>query len=105
MWFEVARHWLAVHVGIGPSPASLYWYSFWSGIGSDLGEAAIIGALIHTARHVNCRVKGCWRFARYEYELDGVTHKVCRHHHPQLGKDFALRHHHLLAHHAAKVSA
>ena len=36
-------------------------YQFWSGIGSDLGEASILAAIILGYRHHNCHVKGCLR--------------------------------------------
>jgi hypothetical protein len=35
-------------------------YQFWSGIGSDFGEASILTAIIVGLRHRNCHVKGCW---------------------------------------------
>ncbi len=36
-------------------------YQFWSGIGSDFGEATIILSAVLLIRHRNCHVKGCWR--------------------------------------------
>lgn len=99
------QHWLAPHLGIGTGPVALYWYSLWSGIVGDLGYLAIVGGLITTARHHNCGVKGCWRLHRFEYEADGVTHKVCHHHHPALGKEHRLTHTALVSHHVATRAA
>jgi hypothetical protein len=92
-------HWLSVHTGTSIKPSPSVYYNFWSGFGSDIGEVVIIGGMVHFARNHNCGVKGCWRFHRYEYDMDGVIHKVCRHHHPKLGKDHLLTHLHLLEHH------
>jgi hypothetical protein len=55
------------------------WYGFWSGIGSDLGELAIVGGLVTLVRHRNCEVHHCWRLGRHP--TDG-GHMVCRKHHP-----------------------
>ena len=50
-----------LHV-LGIDSASGPWYAFWSGFGSDLGELAIVGAIV---RHVNCHSKGCWRLGHH----------------------------------------
>jgi len=47
---------------LGIDDVSGPWYAFWSGFGSDLGELAIVGAII---RHVNCHQKGCWRLGHH----------------------------------------
>jgi hypothetical protein len=56
-------HWLAVHTGTidegGP------YYGFWSGFGSDLGEVALIGAVLGAARKHNCHQRHCWRIGRH----------------------------------------
>jgi hypothetical protein len=101
----LAQHWFAHHTGMDKTAGPSVYYNSWSGFISDLGLFAVVGGLVQLARHHNCGVKGCWRFHRYEYEMDGVTHKVCRHHHPKLGKDFRLHHHHLLDHADARVTA
>ena len=36
-------------------------YQWWSGAGSDLGEATLVGLAIGWLKHHNCREKGCWR--------------------------------------------
>jgi hypothetical protein len=50
-------HWLGLDNGSGRP------YLFWSGLGSDLAEFAIIGALWH---HLHCHEAGCWRLARHQ---------------------------------------
>lgn len=70
-------HWLAHFFGLdnlsGPQ------YGFWSGVGSDISELAIFGALAAHVRSVNCEVHGCWRLARH---TTAAQHRVCRRHHP-----------------------
>jgi hypothetical protein len=46
------------------------WYLWWSGIGSDLGEFAIAGAIWH---HLNCHERRCLRIARHR--SDGYCRK------------------------------
>jgi len=68
-----------------------YWgYQFWSGIGSDIGEVAIIGGLITIVRHLNCHAKGCWRMGGHMVE--GTPYKTCRKHHPQIPKNITAEH-------------
>lgn len=74
-----------------------YWYNFWSGFGSDLGEAALIGGLISMYRKHNCHVKGCWRLTWRP--VAGTTFTVCRRHHPENAPTEAQVH---AAHRAAK---
>ena len=64
------QHWLALHTGTVNEPGP--YYGFWSGFGSDLSEAALIGAvggalagLLH--KH-NCHERGCWRIGRHQVE-------------------------------------
>ena len=59
--FGPVRHWVALHTGIvhgGPDE----FYNFWSGFGSDLGEATLISAVgvgVYTGvRKVNCQYQG-----------------------------------------------
>jgi hypothetical protein len=79
------RHWAALHTGVlngGPD----HYYNFWSGIGSDLGEATLISAVgigVYTGlRKVNCHTKGCWRIGKHP--LSGTPYILCRHHHPHV---------------------
>lgn len=71
-------HWLLHALGV--DNVSGHAYAWWSGAGSDIGELAIIGAVIGTWRRVNCHVKGCFRVARYP--IAGGQYKVCGKHHP-----------------------
>jgi hypothetical protein len=55
-------------------------YQFWSGIGSDLGELTLIGAIAAWYRMHNCHVNRCWRLSWHPHPDHG--HPVCRRHHP-----------------------
>lgn len=70
-------HWLAIHTGTinesGP------YYGFFSGFGSDLGEIALVGAMIAMVRRHNCAVHRCWRIGRL---ATAGGHLVCRRHMP-----------------------
>ena len=76
---------MALHTGILNGGPDQY-YNFWSGIGSDLGEATLISAVgigVYTGvRRVNCHTKGCWRIGKHR--LDGTPYVLCRHHHPDV---------------------
>lgn len=69
-------HWL-LHLS-GADNVSGPWYGFWSGFGSDLGEAALIGAAAAVIRRHQCHVKRCWRV---QWRRSG-HHQLCREHHP-----------------------
>lgn len=71
-------HWLAqlLHPGQLRTPNGGYW--FWSGIGSDIGEVTILGAVIGLYRHHNCHVNGCWRRGKPD-PAHGFP--ACKHHH------------------------
>jgi hypothetical protein len=93
------RHWVAFHTGTlhgGPDP----YYNFWSGFGSDLGEATLISAVglgVYTGvRKVNCHTKGCWRIGKHA--LHGTPYVLCRHHHPGVPSNGAS-HAHILEQH------
>jgi hypothetical protein len=80
MWWHELLHWAYWHFGVnGTGP----YYGFWSGFGSDLGEAtlitAVLAAMYHTFRVHNCETRHCWRIGRHK-TLAG--HCVCRKHHP-----------------------
>jgi hypothetical protein len=83
-YFDFLRHWTAIHTGTTYSTNSPIYYNFWSGFGSDLGEATLIGAVsvgVYTGvRKVNCRTKGCWRIGHYP--LEGTPYHLCPRHHP-----------------------
>jgi len=59
-------------------------YQFWSGIGSDIGEIAIIGAIFGWWHSHHCHVHRCLRIAWHPDPVHG--HPVCRHHHPDTGR-------------------
>jgi hypothetical protein len=83
-------HWLLTVLGI--DDVSGRWYAWWSGVGSDLGELAIIGGMIGLYRRHTCEVAGCWRLARHQ---TAAGHQVCKRHHPRgapTAKQIALEH-------------
>ena len=103
IWFDVLRHWLAVHTGT-VNEAGPY-YGFWSGFGSDIGEYAVavtvLGTLLHTVQRTGCQVggswpRGCWRPAMHDAEVNGVKHRVCHKHsgHPVVHHNADLGLHH-----------
>lgn len=53
-------------------------YQFWSGIGSDFGEASLVTGIAVLLRHRNCHVKGCWRLGHADPEHG---YPACRRHH------------------------
>lgn len=65
---------------LGLDSASSYWYTFWSGFGSDIGELAIVGGLVSIYRRHMCHVKPCWRVGRHS--VSNTEWTVCRKHHP-----------------------
>ena len=63
-------------------PLSNGGYQFWSGIGSDFSELAMLGILITMFRHFNCHVSSphfCWRFG---HPVPGTSYRACWKHHP-----------------------
>lgn len=60
-------------------------YGFFSGVGSDLGEIAIIGAVLGAYHRHNCHTVKCWRIARHTVvDHDGTTYPACRKHRQQI---------------------
>lgn len=102
--FDAVRHWLAIHTGTVDEPGG--YYGFWSGFGSDLGEATLIGAVsvgVYTGvRNVNCHTKGCWRIGHHQ--LDGTPYHRCKHHHPDVPNEGASLEHILAQHKLFKDS-
>ncbi len=100
----VLRHWFALHTGTIHGGPDVY-YNFWSGFGSDLGEATLISAVgvgVYTGvRKVNCHTKGCWRIGHHP--LDGTPYILCRHHHPDVPNHGATHEHILAQHHNFKL--
>jgi len=99
VFFAAVRHWLALHTGTLHGGPDLY-YNFWSGFGSDLGEATLISAVgvgvYAGVRKVNCHTKGCWRIGHHQ--LEGTPYILCRHHHPLVPSGGAS-HEHILEQH------
>lgn len=80
--------WLA-HI-LGLDNASKMPYLAWSGIGSDVGEFAIVGALFaHYKRHT-CHVDGCWRIGLHPVEQ--TPFRACRRHHPAVPDQISAEH-------------
>lgn len=73
-------HWL-MHV-LGVDDVSGRWYGFWSGAGSDIGELALIGAVLGMFRKHNCHQRRCWRVGRHI--VNGTPY--CNRHHEQARK-------------------
>lgn len=98
------RHWFALHTGTLHGGPDLY-YNFWSGFGSDLGEATLISAVgigVYTGvRKVNCHTKGCWRIGHHL--LEGTPYILCKHHHPDVPNHGATHEDILAQHHKFKL--
>lgn len=96
--FDSFRHWWAIHTGINsPDPV---WYNFWSGFGSDLGEATLVISVtvgvVTGVRKVNCHTKGCWRIGHHP--LRNTPYHLCRKHHPEVPTEGAT-HEHIMKEH------
>lgn len=81
------QHWLAIHTG-SRNESDVY-YGFFSGFGSDFGEATIVAAIVTSAltiyHHHNCMTQGCWRLGRQVYrKSDGAPtpYLACHKCHP-----------------------
>ena len=70
-------HWFEVHTGTvnesGP------YYGFWSGFGSDIGEATLVVGVAAAWRHHNCHSRGCPWLGR---PVEGTPYVACPKHHP-----------------------
>lgn len=79
----IPNMWLIHFLGID-NPAGR-WELFWSGIGSDIGELAIVSAVVGAAMGMwhkhNCHAKGCWKIGKHKVE--GTDYVTCRTHHPE----------------------
>lgn len=73
VWREMARV-------LGLTDPGGSWYLFWSGVGGDFSELAIIGALVGFYQSRTCDIKGCHRLARYRVRDTEWT--VCGRHAP-----------------------
>lgn len=80
---------------LGTTNGSGRWYLWWSGM---FGNLTIFAAVIIFYRKHNCHMGRCWRLGRHSaVDANGVEHVVCRHHHPDLGREFLLKPHHLVS--------
>lgn len=68
-------------------------YGFWSGVGSDISEVAILGGVIQLYRRHNCHVDGCHRIGKHR--VDGTPFTVCPKHHPEVPEKVTAKHIHL----------
>ena len=75
-------NWL-LHV-LGVDNLSGRWYGFWSGFGADIGEAALIGAVLGMVRKHNCHIRRCWRIGRHTVNGSPYCNK---HHQAARGND------------------
>lgn len=66
-------------------------YNFWSGFGSDIGELALIGAVIATWKHHNCAVPRCFRLAHHKYEIKETKQYTCHKHHTKYWYDLLVK--------------
>jgi hypothetical protein len=71
-WFE---HAVGMTNGSGPE------YLFWSGIGSDIQEITLLGAVLGLYYKHNCHQKKCPRIGKHSF--DGTPY--CTRHNPQFG--------------------
>jgi len=82
---STVNDWLAVHTGVRNLSGS--YYGFWSGVGSDIAELAIFGAIAtgiyQLVKKWNCHEPGCWRVGTHP--AAGGQFLLCYRHHP----DFA----------------
>ena len=73
--FAGAWHWLEVHTGT-VNEAGPY-YGFWSGFGSDLGEATLLGTVFGVYWHKTCHNDKCWRLSHH---TTAEGHRLCKKH-------------------------
>ncbi len=66
-YFDFLRHWTAIDSGTIYSPNSPVYYNFWSGFGSDLGEATLIGAVAWAS------IPGCARSTVIRRAVGGLA--------------------------------
>lgn len=66
----------------GTSDESGPGYGFFSGIGSDIGEIVLIGAIAQVVRHHTCHQKGCRRIGMHR--VGDSPYRVCVRHHPDM---------------------
>jgi hypothetical protein len=86
MTWITAWYWAVHTLGVdnGLPYGTWNWYNFLSGAGSDLGEYVIAASLLGWFRKNNCGTRWCLRFGHHPWlnPETGVTHVLCRRHHP-----------------------
>jgi hypothetical protein len=73
--------WLLHFLGLDSASGTAY--LAWSGAVSDLGEIALIGAVLGAYRKHNCHQEHCWRIGRHV--VDGTP--WCNRHHQAARKE------------------
>lgn len=78
VWWHPTQGWVALHTGTEHAGPDKF-YNWWSGFGSDLGEAALVTAIATPAvvayRHHECHTSTCHRLAHHTTK-DG--YKLCK---------------------------
>jgi hypothetical protein len=105
IWFGF-WHWVQEVLGLnyGLPGHTVRWYNWGSADGSIILPPLITlaGLAVLFWWHNRCHETTChWRVGKHEFKDDdnNVTYKLCKKHHPALGKDHKLFHHELLAFH------
>lgn len=84
-------HWILLVTGIHiPQGQYSSWYNFWSGLGSDISEFAILGGVFLAYKKINCHVEGCPKIGHFQ--VNKTPYKVCRKHHPDMPKKITHLH-------------
>lgn len=82
MWWYPLFHFLGVDYGL--PYGHFNFYNLWSGFGGALPDVLILTALAGWLYHNNCHQHRCWRIGRHPVGDTGL--RVCRRHHPVLGR-------------------
>jgi hypothetical protein len=97
-WFFGEGHWIAWYTGSYNTSGVAHNYNFWSGFGSDLGEATLLSVLVTFGaawyhKH-NCHTENCWRIGLHS--IVGGAYTVCRRCHNKITghpqKKFSIDH-------------
>lgn len=72
-------HWLRHVAGLDSGTGG--WYLWWSGVGGDFTELAIVGGIISLYQAKTCDIKGCHRIAHHT--VRDTDWSICRKHAPR----------------------